>query len=123
MLNVGSAVTVKVRNPMFQFADAFLFEQPEFNTYTGTVCAHRTLKPGEVAVTAEEECVKMRILRRSDIVEVNGSKFDAGSSKRVTKVITGSRGAQYTLVKQDGQVSCTCSGFKFRGACKHLEMI
>ena len=35
--------------------------------------------------------------------------------------ITGSKGDQYTVVEDAGRWSCTCSGFQFRGKCRHLE--
>lgn len=30
-------------------------------------------------------------------------------------------GNVYTLERNDGRVSCSCSGFKFRGKCRHAE--
>lgn len=40
-----------------------------------------------------------------------------------TWTVTGSRGDEYTISLSDGYLSCSCSGFKFRGKCKHLEQI
>jgi hypothetical protein len=37
---------------------------------------------------------------------------------RVWKV-AGSKGAEYTVTELAGVRSCTCTGFRFRGACKH----
>ena len=33
---------------------------------------------------------------------------------------TGSKGAEYVVTELDGVRSCTCSGFKFRGNCRHI---
>lgn len=35
--------------------------------------------------------------------------------------VSGSKGNTYTVRLIDGEYSCTCSGFKFRGQCKHIE--
>ena len=34
--------------------------------------------------------------------------------------VTGSKGDQYTVTEQDGTWNCTCSGFAFRGKCRHV---
>jgi hypothetical protein len=34
--------------------------------------------------------------------------------------VTGSKGAEYTVTELDGVRSCTCSGFRFRGNCRHI---
>jgi len=33
--------------------------------------------------------------------------------------VNGSKGAVYTLTRNDGKWACSCPGFSFRGACKH----
>jgi len=40
-----------------------------------------------------------------------------------TWTIEGSKGSKY-IVEKDGDVyNCTCPGFKFRGACRHIEEV
>ena len=37
--------------------------------------------------------------------------------------VQGSRGDVYKLTELNGNWSCTCSGFKFRGDCKHIKSV
>lgn len=37
-----------------------------------------------------------------------------------TWTVAGSRGDSYTVSENKGEWMCTCAGFKFRGACKHV---
>jgi hypothetical protein len=37
-----------------------------------------------------------------------------------TWTVAGSRGDSYTVAENNGEWSCTCAGFKFRGECKHV---
>jgi hypothetical protein len=37
--------------------------------------------------------------------------------------IKGSKGDIYLVEKTDSGYNCTCSGFRFRGRCKHIESV
>jgi hypothetical protein len=38
-------------------------------------------------------------------------------------VVKGSKGDEYKVTEVNGNLSCTCSGFKFRDDCKHVKNI
>jgi hypothetical protein len=38
-----------------------------------------------------------------------------------TWAVAGSRGDSYTVSENNNEWQCTCAGFKFRGACKHVS--
>jgi len=38
-------------------------------------------------------------------------------------VVQGSRGNTYTVEQTDSGLTCTCTGYKFRGKCKHLQEV
>jgi hypothetical protein len=38
-------------------------------------------------------------------------------------IIKGSKGDSYTVSLNNGSFDCTCTGFKFRSKCKHVEGI
>jgi hypothetical protein len=40
-----------------------------------------------------------------------------------TWTVTGSKGSTYTVSDIDGKLSCSCSGFQFRGQCRHVKEI
>ena len=37
--------------------------------------------------------------------------------------VTGSKGDKYVVTKLNGQYSCNCTGFMYRGKCKHADEI
>ena len=67
-------------------------------------------------------------------IDVRGRKFVINPVQFKTKlkeeepegrvwVVKGSKGDEYKVSELNGNYSCTCSGFKFRGACKHVKSI
>ena len=40
-----------------------------------------------------------------------------------TWIIAGSKGAKYVVEKDGSVYNCTCAGFKFRGACRHVTEV
>lgn len=55
--------------------------------------------------------------RKFEVVKPNPFKLKKASNAN-TITVTGSKGQQYYVSKEEG--TCTCPGFNFRGACKHL---
>jgi hypothetical protein len=38
-------------------------------------------------------------------------------------IVKGSKGDEYKVTESGGNFDCSCQGWKFRGACKHVESI
>ena len=59
-------------------------------------------------------------------IDTRGRTFveleEGSATKTDPDVITveGSKGQRYYLTEEDGSWSCTCPGFKFCGACRHV---
>lgn len=67
-------------------------------------------------------------------IDTRGRKFVVSSTqyKIVTQeqepegrtwTVKGSKGDEYKITELDGHLNCTCSGFRFRGDCKHVKSI
>ena len=65
-------------------------------------------------------------------IDVRGRKFVVNPVQFKTKLkedepegrtwtVKGSKGDEYKITDVNGNLSCTCSGFRFRGDCKHVK--
>jgi hypothetical protein len=76
----------------------------------------------------------IKVFKNPIRIDVRGRKFAINSVQfkiqlkeeepegRVIEV-TGSKGDVYRVTELNGNYSCTCSGFKFRGDCKHVKSV
>lgn len=67
-------------------------------------------------------------------IDTRGRKFQVNPVQFKTKlkeeepegrywIVKGSKGDEYKVSELNGNYSCTCSGFKFRGDCKHAKSV
>jgi hypothetical protein len=74
----------------------------------------------------------IKVFRNPIRMDTRGRKFTVNPVQFPTRVaepepqgrvieVQGSRGDVYKLTELNGDWSCTCSGFKFRGDCKHIK--
>ena len=77
---------------------------------------------------------EIKVFRNPIKIETRGRKFVVNPVQFKTKlkedepegrvwVVKGSKGDEYKVTENSGNFNCTCSGFRFRGACKHVENI
>ena len=123
MLTVGNTVTVKVRNSLYDVRDRYAngYIGSEFNEYTGIVVHEKWYGDDKIGLTTDMKHFPVRVLSLANIVEVMGAKVDYVPVKSNREVITvqGSKGKTYTIIKENGKVSCSCPGYSFRKSCKH----
>lgn len=48
---------------------------------------------------------------------------DVAETNSQTRTVTGSKGQRYYLTEERGHWTCSCPGFQFRGACKHVDEV
>lgn len=125
-LEVGSVVTIRVRNIMWPHRHLYAagVVSSEFNTYTGTIMRERWFDADEIGITTGNPDFPFRRIRRERIVDVNGVEFaPLPPVERSVFTVTGSKGDTYTVIREGSRSSCTCAGFSFRKTCKHLSMV
>lgn len=128
VLQIGSAVTIKVRNILWPQRHLYAagVVKGEFNTYTGTIMRERWFEADEIGITTGNPDFPFRRIRRERIVEVNGADITITPPAKVERTVftvTGSKGDTYTVIKEGSRSTCTCAGFSFRKTCKHLSMV
>ena len=76
----------------------------------------------------------IKVFRNPIRIDMRGRKFVINSVQFKTELIepepegrvieiTGSKGDIYQVTELNGNYSCTCSGFRFRGDCKHVKSV
>ena len=76
----------------------------------------------------------IKVFRNPIRMDMRGRKFMVNPVQFPTQVaepepegrvieVQGSRGDVYKLTELNGNWSCTCSGFKFRSQCRHIESL
>lgn len=77
---------------------------------------------------------EIKVFKNPIRIDVRGRKFVLNSVQFKTNVreeepegrvteVRGSKGDVYKVVELNGNYSCTCSGFKFRGDCRHVKSV
>jgi len=76
---------------------------------------------------------EIKVFKNAIKIETRGRKFVVNPVQFKTKlkeeepegrfwIVKGSKGDEYKVSELNGNLSCTCSGFKFRGKCRHTEV-
>ena len=76
----------------------------------------------------------IKVFKNPIKIETRGRKFVVNPVQFKTKlkedepegrvwVVKGSKGDEYKVSELNGNLSCTCSGFRFRGDCKHVKSV
>jgi hypothetical protein len=76
----------------------------------------------------------IKVFRNPIRIDTRGRKFMVNPEQFVTQVqaevpegrtwtVKGSKGDEYKVSEVNGNLSCTCSGFRFRGSCRHIKEV
>ena len=74
----------------------------------------------------------IKVFKNPIRIDIRGRKFQVNDVQFKTQLqeqepegrvweVRGSKGDVYKVTEVRGEYSCTCSGFKFRGDCKHIK--
>jgi hypothetical protein len=74
----------------------------------------------------------IKVFKNPIRIDLRGRKFAINSVQFKTELtepepegrvieVRGSKGDIYKVTDVNGNLSCTCSGFRFRGECKHIK--
>lgn len=77
---------------------------------------------------------EIKVFKAAIKIETRGRKFVINPVQFQTELtepepegrtwtVKGSKGNEYKITDVNGNLSCTCSGFKFRGDCKHVKSV
>ena len=75
---------------------------------------------------------EIKVFKNPIRIDLRGRKFAVNSVQFQTELteqepegrvieVRGSKGDVYQVTDVNGNLSCTCSGFRFRGECKHIK--
>lgn len=99
---------------------------------TNTDCNHIYLFDGRFAVayikkgTSQPFWFKSGLpidRRKRSFVRDDITKFNVVDVNTQQWTVEGSKGASYNVSYADKTWSCTCTGFSFRGKCRHIDTI
>ena len=76
----------------------------------------------------------IKVFRNPIRIDTRGRKFVVNPVQFETKlkepepegrvwIVKGSKGDEYRVTELNGNLSCSCSGFRFRSKCKHVESV
>ena len=80
------------------------------------------IKAGTEEVTVMKNSYRFDARRRTFVEVKELGKIEIEAQGQSWKV-DGSNGNSYIVQKIDNVYNCTCSGFKFKGECKHIKQI
>jgi hypothetical protein len=115
-----SKVKVTVR---YDMGPRMIPPQPDSHVFEGTVVpSYKWLNDRQFCMTGDEQ-MKIRVIDMSlvrDIELLTGSMKNVDTDVKVFEV-AGSKGNKYIVTKDNKGWTCTCPGFQFRKACKHVS--
>ena len=82
------------------------------------------IKPGSAAVVKFKNPIRIDTRGRTFKAVANTFNYSIDEEDADQKwEIKGSKGDIYVVRKVENQYNCSCSGYKFRGKCKHIDEV
>ena len=116
---IGSTITVITRSYMPSYHRT---EPYEDWTLTGLVTNLPWLKPDQIAVTNPNHPNGVSVIHLDKIISLKSNKATIKLDSDYKEwTVTGSKGNQYLVIRQEGKYNCSCPGYQFRKNCKHVK--
>lgn len=123
---VGSKIRVQYRA-----RDIYFKAEHEFvNEWVDGIVLpnHKFVDPNAFVLRVNCQMAPVREFNLKNVVDIQYFDGTEAETENVdgevkTLVVKGSKGDEYLVTKEGNKTTCTCVGFQYRKACKHLEMI
>jgi len=119
--NIGSVVKVTTRRPNEWILST---DKWRYNVHEGVVVRSNAWdQPDTFKLQVDNPMHPNPIIALHNVHEIVYVSGEGSAVSDSIKSITvkGSKGNVYTVTKVGGQWQCTCPGYQFRKACKHLD--
>lgn len=119
---IGSKVKVKMS---FTQGPLMIPPRDNFITFEGTVLPSQKWMNTNQFCLSGDSIWPVRVLNLSLVEQIDLIEGELVETDQSTKtwIVPGSKGNQYTVIRNAGKYQCTCSGFGFRKTCKHIKEI
>lgn len=121
----GARVRVTTRFPSIFYYATQDWDEQEYEGVVGQ--RDRSVPEGSfLLLTPDDVRMPTRVIALRNVIDLeyaDGQKavrVQTNSEVRVWQV-SGSKGNVYTVTQRGSEKSCTCPGFQFRRACKHVQ--
>jgi hypothetical protein len=80
------------------------------------------IRPGSTEIKTFKTAIRIDLRGRKFVALKNQPNFAIAEPENPDRwEVTGSKGDVYVVTLEQGVYNCTCSGFTFRGACRHTK--
>jgi len=80
------------------------------------------IRPGDTAIFRFKNPIRIDTRGRKFVIAPEQPESDVEATTNPERwEVTGSKGDLYIVTREEGVYNCSCSGFRFRGACRHVK--
>jgi hypothetical protein len=97
--------------------------EPATVTFTGELQLNPEWVADDCVTITGDDFTPIRIIRKVDIVSgLEVEKIPVPPADQIFEVV-GSKGDNYKVAFREGNWFCTCKGFQYRSACRHINEV
>jgi len=103
----------------------FLVAYKEYEFFDGEIIPNpKWVSSDNITVTTNDKFFPIRIIKKSEIIQIDDQIYENDTTNLEPKkfLITGSKDKIYQVSMINNFWSCECTGFQYRGNCKHVNI-